>query len=197
MPKLIDHEKKKEQIVEYTWQSIVNSGAKGATVRSIAKLAEMTPGQIRYYFPTHSALLDAVMEKVNHKVAQRIQVIFGKENLTEKERVIQTILAVLPLDDDRYVDMEVWMAFQYEIHEAGTNTMGDEIRLLIQKSLQYLNEKKMLQEDLPVELTAMRAHALVDGLALHKWLTPDRIDNEHATKLIRDEVHSWLKEEYR
>lgn len=197
MPKLIDHEKKKEQIVEYTWQSIVNSGAKGATVRSIAKLAKMTPGQIRYYFPTHSALLDAVMEKVNHKVAQRIQVIFGKENLTEKERVIQTILAVLPLDDDRYVDMEVWMAFQYEIHEAGTNTMGDEIRLLIQKSLQYLNEKKMLQEDLPVELTAMRAHALVDGLALHKWLTPDRIDNEHATKLIRDEVHSWLKEEYR
>lgn len=197
MPKLIDHEKKKEQIVEYTWQSIVNSGAKGATVRSIAKLAEMTPGQIRYYFPTHSALLDAVMEKVNHKVAQRIQVIFGKENLTEKERVIQTILAVLPLDDDRYVDMEVWMAFQYEIHEAGTNTMGDEIRLLIQKSLQYLSEKKMLQEDLPVELTAMRAHALVDGLALHKWLTPDRIDNEHATKLIRDEVHSWLKEEYR
>ena len=75
--------------------------------------------------------------------------------------------------------------------------MGDEIRLLIQKSLQYLSEKKMLQEDLPVELTAMRAHALVDGLALHKWLTPDRIDNEHATKLIRDEVHSWLKEEYR
>lgn len=197
MPKLIDHEKKKEQIVEYTWQSIVNSGAKGATVRSIAKLAEMTPGQIRYYFPTHSALLDAVMEKVNHKVAQRIQVIFGKENLTEKERVIQAILTVLPLDDDRYADMEVWMAFQYEIHETGTNTMGDEIRLLIQKSLQYLSEKKMLQEDLPVELTAMRAHALVDGLALHKLLTPDRIDNEHATKLIRDEVHSWLKEEYR
>ena len=197
MPKLIDHEKKKEQIVEYTWQSIVNSGAKGATVRSIAKLAEMTPGQIRYYFPTHSALLDAVMEKVNRKVAQRIQVIFGKENLTEKERVIQAILTVLPLDDDRYADMEVWMAFQYEIHETGTNTMGDEIRLLIQKSLQYLSEKKMLQEDLPVELTAMRAHALVDGLALHKLLTPDRIDNEHATKLIRDEVHSWLKEEYR
>ncbi|WP_022794554.1 TetR/AcrR family transcriptional regulator [Marinococcus halotolerans] len=197
MPKIIDHEKKKEQIVEYTWQSIVNSGAKGATVRTIAKLAEMTPGQIRYYFPTHSALLDAVMEKVNHKVAQRIQEIFDQEDLTEKERVIQAILAVLPLDDDRYADMEVWMAFQYELHEAGTNSMGDEIRLLIQKSLQYLSEKKMLQEELPVELTTMRAHALVDGLALHKLLTPDRINNEHAAKLIRNEVHSWLKEEYR
>lgn len=197
MPKLIDHKKKKEQIVKHTWQSIVNSGAKGATVRNIAKLADMTPGQIRYYYPTHSALLNAVMEKVNHKVAQRIQEIFRKENLTEKERVVQAILAVLPLDDDRYADMEVWMAFQYEIHEAGTNSMGDEIRLLIQKSLQYLSEKKMLQAELPVELTAMRAHALVDGLALHKLLTPDRIDNEHAIKLIRDEVHSWLKEEYR
>ncbi|SDW20670.1 DNA-binding transcriptional regulator, AcrR family [Marinococcus luteus] len=197
MPKLIDHEKKKEQIVEYTWQSIVNSGAKGATVRNIAKLAEMTPGQIRYYYPTHSSLLNAVMEKVNHKVAQRIREIFGQKNLTEKERVIQAILAVLPLDDDRYADMEVWMAFQYEIHEAGTNSMGDEIRLLIQKSLQHLNEKQMLQEDLPVELTVMRAHALIDGLALHKLLTPDRIDNENAMKLIRDEVHSWLQEEYR
>ncbi|MDX6153151.1 TetR/AcrR family transcriptional regulator [Marinococcus sp. PL1-022] len=197
MPKLIDHQKKKEQIVEYTWQSIVNSGAKGATVRSIAKLADKTPGQIRYYFPTHSALLDAVMEKVNRKVAQRIQEIFGQEDLTEKERVIQAVLAVLPLDDDRYADMEVWMAFQYEIHEAGANTMGNEIRLLVQKSLQYLSEKKMLQEELPMELTIMRAHALVDGLALHKWLTPDRINNEQVMKLIRDEIHVWLKEEYR
>ncbi|MDZ5783098.1 TetR/AcrR family transcriptional regulator [Marinococcus luteus] len=197
MPKLIDHEKKKEQIIEYAWQSIVNSGAKGATVRNIAKLAEMTPGQIRYYYPTHSSLLDAVMKKVNHKVAQRIQEIFGQENVTEKEQVIQAILAVLPLDDDRYADMEVWMAFQYEIHAAGTGSMGDEIRMLIQKSLQYLNEKQMLQEDLPAELTTMRAHALVDGLALHKWLTPDRIDNTNIIKLIRAEVHSWLKEEDR
>ncbi|GEK59849.1 TetR family transcriptional regulator [Marinococcus halophilus] len=196
MPKLIDHKKKKEQIIEYTWQSIVNSGAKGATVRNIAKLAKMTPGQIRYYYPTHSALLDAVMEKVNHKVSQRIQEIFGQETLPEKERIIQAILAVLPLDDDRYADMEVWMAFQYEIHQAGTNSMGDEIRMLIQKSLQHLNEKQMLQKDLPLEFTTMRAHALVDGLALHKLLTPDRIDNKDAIKLIRAEVHSWLKEEY-
>ncbi|WP_241961316.1 hypothetical protein [Staphylococcus xylosus] len=47
MPKIVDHEKKKQQIVQFAWQSIVNEGAKGATVRNIANLAKMTPGQIR------------------------------------------------------------------------------------------------------------------------------------------------------
>ena len=33
----------------------------------------MTPGQIRYYFPNHSELLNAVMSTVELKVRRRIE----------------------------------------------------------------------------------------------------------------------------
>ena len=53
MPKIINHKEKKKQIIQYAFDSIVEKGVKGSTVRQIAKLADMTPGQIRYYFPNH------------------------------------------------------------------------------------------------------------------------------------------------
>uniref|UniRef100_UPI0021BE482A TetR/AcrR family transcriptional regulator n=3 Tax=cellular organisms TaxID=131567 RepID=UPI0021BE482A len=81
MPKIINHKEKKKQIIQYAFDSIVENGAKGSTVREIAKLAKMTPGQIRYYFPNHSELLNAVMSAVELKVRRRIEVIFTSEDL--------------------------------------------------------------------------------------------------------------------
>lgn len=73
MPKIINHKEKKEQIIQYAFQSIVENGAKGSTVRQIAKLAQMTPGQIRYYFPSHSELLQAVISIVKMQVRRKIK----------------------------------------------------------------------------------------------------------------------------
>lgn len=73
MPKIIDHEKKKKQIIQYAYDSIAENGAKGSTVRQIAKLAKMTPGQIRYYFPSHSELLQAVISIVEMQVRRKIK----------------------------------------------------------------------------------------------------------------------------
>ncbi|SUM79160.1 TetR family transcriptional regulator protein [Staphylococcus cohnii] len=98
MPKIINHEKKKEQIIQYAFDSIVENGVKGSTVRQIAKLAEMTPGQIRYYFPNHSELLNAVMSTVELKVRRRIEVIFTSENLNTIDKAKASLLSVLPLD---------------------------------------------------------------------------------------------------
>ena len=57
MPKIVDHEKKKQQIVQFAWQSIVNEGSKGATVRNNSNLAKMTQGQKRNKYPNNSKLL--------------------------------------------------------------------------------------------------------------------------------------------
>lgn len=43
MPKIINHKEKKKQIIQYAFDSIVEKGVKGSTVRQIAKLADMTP----------------------------------------------------------------------------------------------------------------------------------------------------------
>ncbi|AYX90828.1 TetR/AcrR family transcriptional regulator [Staphylococcus cohnii] len=188
MPKIINHEKKKEQIIQYAFDSIVENGVKGSTVRQIAKLAEMTPGQIRYYFPNHSELLNAVMSTVELKVRRRIEVIFTSENLNTIDKAKASLLSVLPLDQERLADMEVWMAFRYDIHEYGQSTLDDGIDQLCNSVLTLLRNEHLLKDNLNMHLNSMKLHALIDGLALHKLLNPNGISNDDIQTIVDEEI---------
>ena len=188
MPKIINHEKKKEQIIQYAFDSIVENGVKGSTVRQIAKLAEMTPGQIRYYFPNHSELLNDVMSTVELKVRRRIEIIFTSENLNTIDKAKASLLSVLPLDQERLADMEVWMAFRYDIHEYGQSTLDDGIDQLCNSVLTLLKNEHLLKDNLNIHLNSMKLHALIDGLALHKLLNPNGISNDDIQTIVDEEI---------
>ena len=188
MPKIINHEKKKEQIIQYAFDSIVENGVKGSTVRQIAKLAEMTPGQIRYYFPNHSELLNDVMSTVELKVRRRIEIIFKSENFNTIDKAKASLLSVLPLDQERLADMEVWMAFRYDIHEYGQSTLDDGINQLCNSVLTLLKNEHLLKDNLNIHLNSMKLHALIDGLALHKLLNPNGISNDDIQTIVDEEI---------
>lgn len=188
MPKIINHEKKKVQIIQYAFDSIVENGVKGSTVRQIAKLAEMTPGQIRYYFPNHSELLNAVMSTVELKVRRRIEIIFTSENLNTIDKAKASLLSVLPLDQERLADMEVWMAFRYDIHEYGQSTLDDGIDQLCNSVLTLLKNEHLLKDNLNIHLNSIKLHALIDGLALHKLLNPNGISNDDIQTIVDEEI---------
>lgn len=188
MPKIINHEEKKKQIVQYAFDSIVDNGVKGSTVRQIAKLAQMTPGQIRYYFPNHSELLNAVMSKVELKVRRRIEALFNSKDLNTTDKAKKVLLTVLPLDQERLADMEVWMAFRYDIHEYGQSTLDDGIDQLCHSVLTLLNNDNLLKDNFNIRLNSMKLHALIDGLALHKLLNPNEVSNEDIQLIIDEEI---------
>lgn len=188
MPKIIDHEKKKKQIIQYAYDSIAENGAKGSTVRQIAKLAKMTPGQIRYYFPSHSELLQAVMSTVEIKVRRKIEAIFESEDLKAIDKAKVSLLTVLPLDKERLADMEVWMAFRYDTHEYGQSTLDDGLDQLCHSVLTLLNDNHLLKDDLNIRLQSMKLHALIDGLALHKLLNPTQTTSEDIQLIVDEEI---------
>ncbi|MCJ1765290.1 TetR/AcrR family transcriptional regulator [Mammaliicoccus sciuri] len=193
MPKIINHKEKKEQIIQYAFQSIVENGAKGSTVRQIAKLAQMTPGQIRYYFPSHSELLSAVMSEVELKVRRRIESILTSDNQDTIDKVKACLLAVLPLDEERLADMEVWMAFRYDIHEYGQSTLDDGLDELCVTVLTILERDHLLKNNINIHLNPMRLHALIDGLALHKLLNPEQTSNEDIEAIVFEEISKLTK----
>ncbi|MFT2140111.1 TetR family transcriptional regulator C-terminal domain-containing protein [Staphylococcus sp. GDY8P145P] len=193
MPKIINHKEKKEQIIQYAFQSIVENGAKGSTVRQIAKLAQMTPGQIRYYFPSHSELLSVVMSEVELKVRRRIESILTSDNQDTIDKVKACLLAVLPLDEERLADMEVWMAFRYDIHEYGQSTLDDGLDELCVTVLTILERDHLLNDNINIHLNSMRLHALIDGLALHKLLNPEQTSNEDIEAIVFEEISKLTK----
>lgn len=193
MPKVIDREQKKQEIVYHAWVSVHEAGMKGMSVRKIAEAAGISAGQMRYYFPDQETLLSAVMDYVKAKVEKRIKdIIAGDGEL--KDKIIAAILATMPLDKDRYADMEVWTAFQHSIHELNTDTMQDDIRRLVEMSLHYLEQTGQLKHDLNKERVILKTTALIDGLAMHKLWSPNQVKNTDVEALITLEVESWMEE---
>ena len=50
MPKVVDHDERREDVAEAAWRVIGRDGLEGATLREISREAGFTTGVIQHYF---------------------------------------------------------------------------------------------------------------------------------------------------
>lgn len=55
MPKVVDHERRREDLARAVWAVVARAGVDGATVRAVATEAGWSIGALRYYFATQAA----------------------------------------------------------------------------------------------------------------------------------------------
>jgi AcrR family transcriptional regulator len=87
---------------------------------------------------------------------------------------------LLPLDKERRAENEVWLAFagralvdpQLRARHA---EVDEELRSACLAALEELGNGGRLRPGLDLELEAERLHGLLDGLALHTAMRPDRM----------------------
>lgn len=175
MPKVIDHEKRKIQLAEATWKIIAEEGIEQATVRKIASAAGLSVGALRHYFSTQSELLSYSMELVSERVRQRALAKTYQGN--PLEIVKESISELLPGDDERRIEMEVWLVFSVKmLVDAKLRPLSEnvyqEMHDGLGQVLQLLSKLGMLKDGLDMEAEISRLHSLVDGLALHHLLHP-------------------------
>ncbi|MBW5471256.1 TetR family transcriptional regulator [Brevibacillus formosus] len=192
MPKIIDHEKRREQIAEATWRVIVEQGMEGATVRGIAKEAGLSLGALRHYFATQDELLMYAMQLVKERATARIAEVAADEELAPRERVTKIFLELLPTNQEKMVEMEVWFAFTvYFRHKKdGFDAQHDGIYAGVRKLLDSADQLHLLRKELDKELEAEKLYAVIDGLALHAYLEPQRVDGERITKVLEHHLAS-------
>ncbi|WJQ80834.1 TetR/AcrR family transcriptional regulator [Brevibacillus brevis] len=192
MPKIIDHEKRREQIAEATWRVIVEQGMEGATVRGIAKEAGISLGALRHYFATQDELLMYAMQLVKERATARIAEIAANEEWAPKERVTKIFLELLPTNQEKMVEMEVWFAFTvYFRHKReGFDAQHDGIYASVRKLLDSADQMNLLRKGLDKEMETEKLYAVIDGLALHAYLEPQRVDGERITKVLEHHLAS-------
>ncbi len=186
MPKIVDHEKRRKQIAEATWKVILEQGMEGATVRNIAKEAGLSLGALRYYFSTQDELFVYAMKLVKENATERINKIAASES-PPFEKVMAILLEIVPIDAQTMAEMEVWFAYVfYTRHKEDVfAAKKDEIFKGMKKLLLYLQERQILRSSLDIEIETERLYALIDGLALHALLEPQRMDKERIVKVIQ------------
>ncbi|MET7334593.1 TetR/AcrR family transcriptional regulator [Nonomuraea sp. NPDC005650] len=193
MPKLIDHERRRQELAEAAWRVIMRDGVGHASVRAVAAEAGVSAGSLRHVFPTQGEMLVFAMQLVLTRVRARVAALPPRPTIRQAVEAVAREL--LPLDAGRRAEMEVWLALfsaanaeeslkgpRAEAHRA----LRDACRWMIGQ----LDNGVDLSPDRDVELEALRLHALLDGLAAHLVYDSPATDPDWATRVLAAHLDS-------
>jgi AcrR family transcriptional regulator len=109
VPKIVDHDERRLELVDATWRIIARQGLESATMREIAMEAGFANGALKPYFPTKDTLLEFAFSHVFNRTNQRIaEVTAGKTGLAALRAFC---LEVLPLDEERVNEARIVVPF--------------------------------------------------------------------------------------
>lgn len=198
MPKIVDHETRREEIAEALWRVVRRDGIRAASVRTVAAEAGWSAGAVRYYFPDQDGLLSFAMDLVTRRVTQRIEALEAKGSATTI--ALRYLEEALPLDAERRAEFDVWMAFMAQAQaETGVSTLRqhvdkvhDGLRGLCDSLLRALDQADALEKGLDLPREVERLHALLDGLALHGAIQPDHTSPARIRQVLRHHIETLL-----
>ena len=95
MPRIVDHDGRRRELVETTWRVVASRGLGGATMRQIAEEAGYANGALKPYFPTKTDLVDATYAHVFQRTEARIdEAVVGLRGLAALRCMCLEILPV-------------------------------------------------------------------------------------------------------
>ncbi|MEV6285201.1 TetR family transcriptional regulator C-terminal domain-containing protein [Kribbella sp. NPDC051770] len=179
MPKIVDHDARREEIAQALWRVVRRDGVRAASVRTVAAEAGWSAGAVRYYFPDQDGLLNFAMDLVSQRVHARVSAL--DPTGTPTEIVLRYLEEVIPLDPERLAEFDIWLSFTAQAQaESGAGGLrqhlgpvNDGLRSLCRQLLEALARGDALRPGLDLELETERLHALIDGISLHVTLQPE------------------------
>jgi AcrR family transcriptional regulator len=113
MPRLVDHEEKRRELVDAALRVVVRDGLEAATVRTIAQEAGCSVRPVQYYFADKGALLAAAHARVTERLGARVAAsVAALGSATEPRAVARAVLrSFLPLDAESRDGMIAYYAF--------------------------------------------------------------------------------------
>jgi len=171
MPKIIDAEERRRHLAEAAWRVIRRDGLESASVRNVAREAGLSGGSLRHMFGTQAELLVFAMNQVVERITDRLDALDptgDPQALAERH-----LLELLPLDDERREENEVWLAF------SARALVDPDLRECADRSYDLLRDGcrrwvlAIAGERVNLDLETDRLHALLDGLAVHAASRPD------------------------
>src|SRR5580658_4250943 len=109
MPKIVDWEARRDEILSATWRVIARDGITGATIRAIAREADCSRGILAHYFDDKADILGSALVMSHRRVVARMEARAAGLAGLAALRVI--MLEALPLDDQRDLEAQIEISF--------------------------------------------------------------------------------------
>ncbi|MFG1947023.1 TetR/AcrR family transcriptional regulator [Nonomuraea sp. NPDC048826] len=108
MPKIVDHEARRQHIAEAVHRVIDAQGMDRVSLREVAAEARVSMGQVQHYFATKDEMLVTALRHLNTRITRRVAAVGPS---TPRALLRVGTLELLPLDDERRFEARVGLAF--------------------------------------------------------------------------------------
>lgn len=191
MPRIVDHEQRRRDLVRAVWAIIQRDGLRGVTIRRLADESGWSSGAVRHYLPNHRAILDFAADELLRVGEVHLRAIeIGPDPADNLHRFLMALLPVTPLMREW---TGVWLAFAADAVGGGPAAERMDIlyadlhEVLVAVAADLATAGRLAGEP---ERAAATWHALADGLAVHLLL--GRVTQAQAEATVRGAVRTWL-----
>jgi AcrR family transcriptional regulator len=107
MPKIVDHDKRREDIAHVACQVIARHGFEQATVARIARAAGYTTGMVAHYFESKQQIVIAALRLILLRMEQRLT----RQSRAGDADLLSVLSEALAVDAQRFAECAFWTAF--------------------------------------------------------------------------------------
>lgn len=188
MPKIVDHDQRRSEIIGAMWRVVDSDGIGSVSVRSVAASAGVSKTNIGHYFDSQPHLLALGALESATSISARIQATsLGDDPLGEATSLLMRMVPDTPAKRRR---ASVWL---HVIDVCADNPGTQEVLLEIEAAhtaavthvLEQLRARKLVNRSRDVEAEAAAIHALLDGVALQALSARPLMSKNLAREVVR------------
>ena len=193
MPKIVDHDQRRQQLSDAAWRVILREGVDGATTRLIARESGYSAGVLSHYFESKDDILLEALRNAHSVIKERLNALLEHKTGFEALRAFCYDTVPLQAEQIRETQLEISFWSRALVKESLRSVQLTEsaywhnILLGVIITAQELGE---LVEGDPFIMADILA-GLIDGLSVHALLIPDHYDEKRLIKLIDAQLALW------
>jgi AcrR family transcriptional regulator len=187
MPKIVDWDQRRDEILSATARVIARNGIAGATIRAIAKEANCSRGILAHYFDDKADILGSALVQSHRRVGARMTQ--ASAGLTGLAALRAVMLEALPLDERRDLEAQIEISFWgralgnaplRELQHSEFDRFGARLR----GHLDEAARQGELDGDCDPDLATHQLLVLIDGLSAERVLYPNRVTPQRQVQML-------------
>jgi AcrR family transcriptional regulator len=192
VPKVVDHEQRRDELAAAVWRLASRDGLEAVTMRGVAAEAGWSTGALHHYFSDKEELLVFAFQTVADRVRRRLAGVRQAE--PEPLELVRAVLTEgLPLDDERRAEVRVWFSFLGLALNRPVLARAQRVayrgwRELVTVALRRAQERGEVDADVNAEGEAAALVALTDGLAVQAAFEPRSLNAARQLELIDERL---------
>lgn len=187
MPKIVDHEQRRQEVLAATWRVIARVGLDATTIRRIADEAGHSVGVLTHYFADKEDILSSAHLLAFARARARIDE--ATEGQSSLEALRLALLEALPLDDERLLEAHVDVSFLG--HTVGNAKLRQlrsrsnaHSRAMWGKFVTRAQDAGAMRRDEDAGFLVDEIQALIESVSIQAIIDPDRMTPDHQVALV-------------